>query len=81
MAAPTSSKPALGAPTSSKPALAAPTSSKLAKLSYSYIQLASATEEQGVRNVWASVVECSIPRPTKGTGESFELFRESKTSA
>lgn len=36
--------------------------------SYEYVMLAEAAERQGWANLYAIVVECSIPRPTKGTG-------------
>ena len=36
---------------------------------YSYVQLAEAAEAPWRRhNLWAVVAECSVPRPTKGTG-------------
>ena len=38
--------------------------------SYEYTILADLPHATGKRNVWASVVECSVPRPTKGTGTS-----------
>ena len=36
--------------------------------SYEYVMLAEAAERQGWANLYAIVVECSVPRPTKGTG-------------
>lgn len=36
--------------------------------SYDYVMLAEAAERQRLANLYAVVVECSIPRPTKGTG-------------
>ena len=36
--------------------------------SYDYVMLAEAAERQRLSNLYAVVVECSIPRPTKGTG-------------
>lgn len=36
--------------------------------SYDYVMLAEAAERQRMANLYAVVVECSIPRPTKGTG-------------
>lgn len=36
---------------------------------YSYVQLAEAAEAPHRRhNLWAVVAECSVPRPTRGTG-------------
>lgn len=37
--------------------------------SYEYVMLAEAAERQGWANLYAIVVECSVPRPTKGTGQ------------
>lgn len=36
--------------------------------SYDYVMLAEAAERQRMANLYAVVMECSIPRPTKGTG-------------
>ena len=36
--------------------------------SYDYVMLAEAAERQRWANLYAVVVECSVPRPTKGTG-------------
>lgn len=36
--------------------------------SYDYVMLAEAADRQRLANLYAVVVECSIPRPTKGTG-------------
>ncbi len=37
---------------------------------YSYLELSQAVERVGqLVNLWAVVLECSIPRPTRGTGE------------
>lgn len=36
---------------------------------YSYLELSQAVEEVGKSvNLWAVVLECSIPRPTRGSG-------------
>ena len=36
--------------------------------SYDYVMLAEAAERQRLANLYAVVAECSIARPTKGTG-------------
>lgn len=39
------------------------------RTSYEYVMLAEATEREERANLYAVVVECSVPRPTRGTGE------------
>ncbi len=36
---------------------------------YDYVELATAVDTQGIFNIYAVVVECSVPRPTRGTGK------------
>ena len=40
------------------------------RTSYEYVMLAEATEREERANLYAVVVECSVPRPTRGTGET-----------
>ena len=42
--------------------------------SYDYVMLAEAAERQRMANLYAVVVECSIPRPSKGTGGFLASF-------
>ena len=36
---------------------------------YIYSELAPAVDSPGTHNIFAIVAECSMPRPTRGTGE------------
>ena len=40
------------------------------RASYDYVMLAEAAERQRLANLYAVVVDCSVPRPTRGTGNS-----------
>ena len=43
-------------------------------LSYDYVMLAEAAERQRLANLYAVVIEASVPRPTKGTGKPLQHF-------
>ena len=56
------------------------------RTSYDYVMLAEAAQQQRWANLYAVVVECSIPRPTRGTGglrvsSTFKMQEQAQKSA
>ena len=49
--------------------------------SYDYVMLAEAAERQRMSNLYAVVIECSIPRSTKGTGGLLTTLLLSRTKS
>lgn len=40
-----------------------------------YVQLSDALKHLGIRDVWASIAECTVPRPTRGTGYQLLCYK------